>query len=538
MSSARSSSAALASFVAEHRRSSRATRRSSSRSSRSSPRSASAARATAASAACVLVVVVVLGLRRRRPQRRRPTAPRRGSRPPCIARRGPAGRRRRLLPRPARPGRAAGCSTTARARAAHVPDGDRPSSSTGSTTRPEQRRRPGAFATRARPGRADHTVWYVAAPGYHNVTRASARRSRPCSGRIARHRPCSSCRTTRLFEFQGLIQYPARGATAALKRLRRRATCGPRSCRGWSPASSWSGRSASPASCSTRSAGQPRPSSSPRACSRGTRPSTATSRSTGTPRSRGRAALLPAVPAPRARLGDRPPRPPRCRAADHRERLRARVRRVAPPPALRETGDEALAGVRRGSASSSRRRWCSSWVTPRRRHVLAVGMFLLVRDRRCLGDPASRCSPGCAGPLGVLLVVPIAIEAMPAWRDGRRRNASSASAWCVSPVVGAGHLPAVGRARCTAICAAAHRPEPEPAARRVRRPVHAARGRVRDLFGGDRFGSGLHVLWVAVFLALLVVVFRRLPASYAATRRPLLVLSCRRGTSTRSSATR
>ena len=39
---------------------------------------------------------------------------------------------------------------------------------------------------------------------------------------------------------------------------------------------------------------------------------------------------------------------------------------------------------------------------------------------------------------------------------------------------------------------------------------------VGDLFGGDRFGSGLHVLWIAVFVALLVVVCRRLPASYGA----------------------
>ena len=40
-----------------------------------------------------------------------------------------------------------------------------------------------------------------------------------------------------------------------------------------------------------------------------------------------------------------------------------------------------------------------------------------------------------------------------------------------------------------------------------------------DLFGGDQFGSGLHLVWALVFLALLVVVARRLPASYTALHR-------------------
>jgi hypothetical protein len=38
---------------------------------------------------------------------------------------------------------------------------------------------------------------------------------------------------------------------------------------------------------------------------------------------------------------------------------------------------------------------------------------------------------------------------------------------------------------------------------------------VRDLAHAGRFGPGLHVVWAAIFLALLVVVVRRLPASYS-----------------------
>ena len=47
-------------------------------------------------------------------------------------------------------------------------------------------------------------------------------------------------------------------------------------------------------------------------------------------------------------------------------------------------------------------------------------------------------------------------------------------------------------------------------------PVTRTIDAVGDLFGGDRFGSGLHILWAVVFVALLVVLVRRFPASYAA----------------------
>ena len=42
---------------------------------------------------------------------------------------------------------------------------------------------------------------------------------------------------------------------------------------------------------------------------------------------------------------------------------------------------------------------------------------------------------------------------------------------------------------------------------------------IGDLFGGDRLGSGLHVLWIAVFLALLVVVCLRFRELQRAGRR-------------------
>jgi len=47
-------------------------------------------------------------------------------------------------------------------------------------------------------------------------------------------------------------------------------------------------------------------------------------------------------------------------------------------------------------------------------------------------------------------------------------------------------------------------------------PVSRLFDAASDLAGGDRFGSGLHLVWAVVFLGLLVVVARRLPVSYTA----------------------
>ena len=47
---------------------------------------------------------------------------------------------------------------------------------------------------------------------------------------------------------------------------------------------------------------------------------------------------------------------------------------------------------------------------------------------------------------------------------------------------------------------------------------------IGDVFDGDRFGAGLHLVWIAAFAVLVVVLARRLPASYAAYAGAALVL--------------
>jgi hypothetical protein len=55
-------------------------------------------------------------------------------------------------------------------------------------------------------------------------------------------------------------------------------------------------------------------------------------------------------------------------------------------------------------------------------------------------------------------------------------------------------------------------------------PITHVVNSVGDLLDGDRFGAGLHLVWLAVFIGLLVVVARRLPASYTAYGVVTLVL--------------
>jgi hypothetical protein len=48
---------------------------------------------------------------------------------------------------------------------------------------------------------------------------------------------------------------------------------------------------------------------------------------------------------------------------------------------------------------------------------------------------------------------------------------------------------------------------------------------IGDLINGDRFGSGLHILWAALFVVLIVVLFRRLPASYGSFAAAMVVVN-------------
>jgi hypothetical protein len=189
--------------------------------------------------------------------------------------------------------------------------------------------------------------------------------------------------------------------------------------------------------------------------------------------------------------------------------------------AMIETGD---------GATATRAAWFAALLPPATVFVLgyadatalalAVGVFLALRTRRFATAGALGVLAALTRPLGVLLVVPAIVEVV---RDVRRRpEPLTPGGWVrrafavVGPALGlAGFLAWVGATRDDPwlpysvqqrASLRGHVVDP------LSRLVDAA----ADLARGDKFGSGLHFVWALGFLALLVVIARRLPASYTA----------------------
>jgi hypothetical protein len=158
--------------------------------------------------------------------------------------------------------------------------------------------------------------------------------------------------------------------------------------------------------------------------------------------------------------------------------------------------------------------------------ALAVGMFLALRTHRWELAAVAGLLGGLCRPLGVVLVVPAAVEALRGWRglEGARERVRRIAA-VLAPGVGLGiYLVYSAFARDDFFL---------PLTVQNR---HSLRGgfvdpftrladAFGDLFGGDRFGSGLHGVWALIFIGLLVVLIRKFPASYSAYAGTVLVLT-------------
>ena len=153
-----------------------------------------------------------------------------------------------------------------------------------------------------------------------------------------------------------------------------------------------------------------------------------------------------------------------------------------------------------------------------------------------LWAPASAAAAGLTRPVGVLLAVPVAIEAGRRWR--RPAGAERALAWRRGAGGRGRGLPGLVGRRLRRRPAPAARPDP---GRPPRWPVGPLSTLAHDVAGvaHHHVGTALHVPWVVLVVALVVVGWWRLPASYGAfaTRRPRR-RPHRHETSTRSSGTR
>ncbi len=156
--------------------------------------------------------------------------------------------------------------------------------------------------------------------------------------------------------------------------------------------------------------------------------------------------------------------------------------------------------------------------------MLGVLVFLGIRSNRFLWAAAAGFLAGLCRPVGVLLVIPIAVEGARGWREASGRARAARVTAVVAPVAGAlAYLAWVG-AEFGDFWKPISLQNHATLRGGFQDPVTRTIDAVGDLVGGDRFGSGLHILWAAVFVALFVVLVRRFPASYSSYAAVTLLL--------------
>ena len=157
--------------------------------------------------------------------------------------------------------------------------------------------------------------------------------------------------------------------------------------------------------------------------------------------------------------------------------------------------------------------------------ALAAGLLLALRTRRFeLAIPLGVLAGACR-PVGVLLVAPALVEAARDWRSAPRRSQAARVGAVIAPVVGLGAFLAYASVAFGDAFAPLTVQNQAKLRGRVQFPVTSLVNGLKDLAHAGRFGPGLHVLWAGVFVVLVLVVARRLPASYTAYAAVALVLA-------------
>jgi hypothetical protein len=156
--------------------------------------------------------------------------------------------------------------------------------------------------------------------------------------------------------------------------------------------------------------------------------------------------------------------------------------------------------------------------------LLGALMFLGLRTRRFGWAAGAGLLAGLCRPVGVLLVVPALVEAARDWRTADARERAVRVSAVAAPAIGASlYLGWVGLEFGDAWL-------PISLQNRLtlrggfQDPFSRTIDAFGDLFGGDRFGSGLHIVWALFFAALLVVLVRRAAGSYSLYAAATLVL--------------
>lgn len=144
----------------------------------------------------------------------------------------------------------------------------------------------------------------------------------------------------------------------------------------------------------------------------------------------------------------------------------------------------------------------------------AIAIVLVVRDRRWWAAVPLGLLAGLSRPGGFVIAVPIVVEAVLAWRTTSHRDRLGQGAAAISPFVGTAlYLAWVGHRFGDAWL---------PFSIQTRaglkgsftNPIDSIGGALDGMIHGRTVGTGFHVVWMAVAVALVVLGARRLPASY------------------------
>ena len=145
--------------------------------------------------------------------------------------------------------------------------------------------------------------------------------------------------------------------------------------------------------------------------------------------------------------------------------------------------------------------------------LAAVVVFWAIRSRRWEWAIVAGVCAGAARPLGVVLVVPVAIELVRVWRSATVRERSVAVGAVVAPLVGIGaYLLWVGSTFGDAWLPFSV----QGPLRGSSDPFTRLWNGIGQMFGPERLADGLHIPIAFAFIVLVVLTFRWWPVSYGA----------------------
>jgi hypothetical protein len=155
--------------------------------------------------------------------------------------------------------------------------------------------------------------------------------------------------------------------------------------------------------------------------------------------------------------------------------------------------------------------------------VLTLGLFIALRRRQWWWVAALGLAAALSRPLGIVVAVPVLVEAVRGWRTVRPRGWAARATAVTAPFVGlVVYLAWVGDSYGNWRLPFTVQDDLRGG---LRFPLSRIIEGFHQLAGSERFGDGLHLPFLLALLVLLVVVFRTWPLSYGLYAAAILVLA-------------